>query len=211
MPGRQGFGPCRPGYEPSVPRAMPTDQSPDFRPVGMSGTRSRGIARSGEDTRGNEGPEPPPRAGRTEKVLESTTLRPHPPSMRALALLAGLGLAACATTAGFDARMRALVGVGEGDLVQALGVPEADFTTPDGRRFLQYERLGSRSPQPAPTIGFGVGGFGWHGGWGSGIGIGTSFPVYTPPPECRVTFEMRGGRVVGFSRSGTGCVATPPD
>jgi hypothetical protein len=131
--------------------------------------------------------------------------------MRALVVIAGLGLAACATTAGFDARMQALVGVAEGDLVQALGVPEADFTTPDGRRFLQYERLGNRSPQPAPTIGIGVGGFGWRGGWGSGVGIGTSFPAYAPPPECRVTFEMRGGRVASFSRSGTGCIAAPPD
>lgn len=131
--------------------------------------------------------------------------------MRAIPLLGLLTLAACATTAGFDQRMQALVGAPEGDLVQAIGIPEADFTTPDGRRFLQYERLGSRSPQPAPTIGFGVGGFGWRGGYGSGIGIGTSFPAYAPPPECRVTFEMRGGRVASYSRSGIGCVAVPPD
>ena len=131
--------------------------------------------------------------------------------MRTMLLLAGLTLAACATQAGFDARMQALVGTPEGDLVQALGVPEGDFTTPDGRRFLQYERLGVRSPSPAPVIGLGVGGFGWGGGYGSGIGIGTAFPAYAPPPECRVTFEMRSGRVASYSRSGAGCVATPPD
>lgn len=143
--------------------------------------------------------------------LDSAAIAHHPSVMRAIPLLGLLTLAACATTAGFDTRMQALVGATEGDLVQAVGIPEADFTTPDGRRFLQYERLGSRSPQPAPTIGFGVGGFGWRGGVGSGIGFGTSFPAYTPPPECRVTFEMRGGRVAGYSRSGTGCVAVPPD
>jgi hypothetical protein len=131
--------------------------------------------------------------------------------MRQLLLLAGLGLAACATTAGFDARMQALVGVAEGDLVQAIGVPEADFTTPEGRRFLQYERLGSRSPQAVPAVGVGFGGFGWRGGWGGGMGIGTAVPAYAPPPECRVTFEMRGGRVASYSRAGTGCIAVPPD
>ena len=129
--------------------------------------------------------------------------------MRAMLLLAGLTLAACATQAGFDARMQALVGTPEGDLVHALGVPEADFTTPDGRRFLQYERLGTRAP--TPVMGFGVGGFGWRGGQGTGVGIGTAIPAYVPPPECRVTFEMRGGRVASYSRSGAGCVATPPD
>ena len=131
--------------------------------------------------------------------------------MRVIPLLGALMLTACATSAGFDARMQALVGLPEGDLVQVLGVPEADFTTPEGRRFLQYERLGRRTPEPAPTIGFGVGNFGWHGGWGSGVGIGTSFPVYTRLPECRVTFEIRGGRVASFSRAGVGCVAVPPD
>jgi hypothetical protein len=131
--------------------------------------------------------------------------------MRALLLLAGLGLAACATTAGFDARMQALVGLPEGDLVQTLGVPEADFTTPEGRRFLQYERLGRRAPEAPAVIGFGVGGFGWRGGYGSGVGIGTSFPVYSAPPDCRVTFEIRQGRVAGFTRAGTGCFAVPPD
>lgn len=130
--------------------------------------------------------------------------------MRVIPLLGALLLAACATTAGFDARMQRLVGLNEGDLVQALGVPEADFTTPDGRRFLQYERLGIRTPQPSPTIGFGVGGFGWRGGHGAGLGFGTAFPAYAPPPECRVTFEIRGSRVAGFTRAGTGCLAEPP-
>lgn len=131
--------------------------------------------------------------------------------MRILPLLGALVLAACATTAGFDARMQALVGAAEGDLVRAIGVPEADFTTPDGRRFLQYERLGIRTPAPAPMIGVGVGGFGWRGGYGTGVGLGTAWPVYAPPPECRVTFEIRDGRVAGFTRAGPGCLATPPE
>jgi hypothetical protein len=131
--------------------------------------------------------------------------------MRVLPVLAALALAACATPAGFDARMQSLVGTTEGDLVQQIGIPDGDFTTPDGRRFLQYERLGTAAPSAAPVIGFGVGGFGWRGGYGSGVGFGTAFPAYAPPPPCSVTFEMRGGRVAGFTRRGTGCVATPPD
>jgi hypothetical protein len=130
--------------------------------------------------------------------------------MRAMLLPALLALAACATPAGFDARMQGFVGLTDSDLVQAIGVPDGDFTTTDGRRFLQYDRLGTAAPTPVPTIGFGVGGFGWRGGYGSGVGFGTAFPAYAPPPPCSVTFEMRGGRVAGFSRRGSGCVATPP-
>lgn len=144
-------------------------------------------------------------------ALAPAPRRPHHGWMRALLLLAGLALPGCASQAGFDARMQALVGMPEGDLVQRIGVPEADFTTPEGRRFLQYERLGLRTPTAVPSIGFGVGGFGWRGGYGSGIGIGTTIPAYAPLPECRVTFEVRAGRVIGFSRAGAGCLATPPD
>jgi hypothetical protein len=135
----------------------------------------------------------------------------HIPSMRTPPLLAALALAACATPAGFDARMQGFVGLTEGDLVQQIGVPDGDFTAPDGRRFLQYERLGTAAPVAAPTIGLGVGGFGWRGGFGSGVGIGASYPAFTLPPPCSVTFEILAARVASFSRRGTGCVATPPD
>jgi len=132
-------------------------------------------------------------------------------SMRAILLSAALVLSACATQAGFDARMQGFVGMSEGDLVQAIGVPDGDFTTPEGRRFLQYERLGTAAPTPAPVLGVGVGGFGWRGGFGSGVGIGATYPAFTLPPPCSVTFEIRAARVASFSRRGTGCVATPPD
>lgn len=127
--------------------------------------------------------------------------------MRRLILLAGLTLAACATQTGFEARMQSLVGLSVGDLVQRIGVPDGDFTTPEGRRFLQYERLGTSTPTPMPVIGLGVGGFGWGGGWGGAWGAG--YPAYTPPPPCRVTFEIRDTRVASFTQSGAGCVATP--
>ena len=131
--------------------------------------------------------------------------------MRKLLLLAGLSIAACASQAGFDARMQGLIGLPVGDLVQQVGVPDSDFTTPEGRRFLQYVGLGTSAPTPAPVIGFGVGGFGWRGGYGSGLGIGTGYAAYAPPPPCRVTFEIRDARVASFTRAGNGCVATTPD
>lgn len=131
--------------------------------------------------------------------------------MRRLIPLAGLALAACATQAGFDARMQSLVGLSVGDLVQRVGVPDSDFTTPEGRRFLQYERLGTSVPTPLPVMGFGVGGFGWRGGYGGGWGIGSAYPAYAPPPPCRVTFEIRDARVASFTQAGAGCVATTPD
>lgn len=133
--------------------------------------------------------------------------------MRRWILLAGLTLAACATQAGFDARMQGLVGLPVGDLVQRVGIPDSDFTTPDGRRFLQYERLGTSAPTPMPVIGFGVGGIGWRGAWGGGWGSawGGGYPAYAPPPPCRVTFEIRDARVASFTQAGAGCVATPPE
>lgn len=131
--------------------------------------------------------------------------------MRPLILLAGLALAGCATQAGFDTRMQALVGLPLGDLVEQIGVPDSDFTTPDGRRFLQYERLGSSAPTPAPTFGMGFGGMGWRGGHASSWGWGMGYPAaYLPPPPCRVTFEIRANRVASFTRAGGGCVATEP-
>lgn len=131
--------------------------------------------------------------------------------MRITRLLPLLALAGCATTAGFDQRMGALVGMPEVELVRQLGVPNQVFIA-EGRRFLQYDRVGQ--PQPAmiqPTFGFGVGGFGFNRGLGMGTGIGFGGPAYVyPPPSCSVTFEMAGDRVGSFTRRGDGCVAVPP-
>ena len=131
--------------------------------------------------------------------------------MRIVRLLPLLALSACATTAGFDQRMGAYVGVSEVELVRQLGVPDQTFIA-EGRRFLQYDRVGQ--PQPAmiqPTFGFGVGGFGFGrgGGWGSGIGFGGPAYVY-PPPSCSVTFEMAADRVASYTRRCDGCRAVPP-
>lgn len=125
--------------------------------------------------------------------------------MRA-AFLSILLFAGCATESAFDARLQPLVGRSVDDLVQEVGVPDSDFTTPEGRRFLQYDRLGSQAASVAPAIGFGIGGFGWGGG-GAGVGLGLGAGTAASPAPCRATFEIRADRVVAFSRSGSGCVA----
>ncbi len=61
--------------------------------------------------------------------------------------------------------------------------------------------------QDASAFGHRWGRCGWGGGWG----MGSAYPAYAPPPPCRVTFEIRADRVASFTRSGGGCVATPPD
>ncbi|MBS7811862.1 hypothetical protein [Roseococcus pinisoli] len=109
-----------------------------------------------------------------------------------LAVIALLMLAGCASSAGFDQRMQAYVGRSESDLVASLGVPARTFQTPEGRRFIQYER---RRVQASS-----VGGWGW--GRGGGVDVMTL--------DCNVTFEVTGGRVEGFTSRGNDCVAPSP-
>jgi len=120
--------------------------------------------------------------------------------MRRSLPLAVLALAGCATAAGFDARMQTLLGLPVSELVQRIGVPDGDFTAPDGRRFLQYERLGTSAPTPAPSMGFGMGRYGWGGGGWAGVGHGRHH--LPAAAACRVTFEIQRDRVASFSRSG---------
>lgn len=109
---------------------------------------------------------------------------------RGLVVLAVALLAGCATSAGFDQRMSAYIGRSEGDLVASLSVPARSFQTPEGRRFVQYER---RRVQASS-----MGGWGWRGG------------VDVTTWDCNVTFEVTGGRVEGFTSRGNDCVATAP-
>jgi hypothetical protein len=134
-------------------------------------------------------------------------------------LAAAAGAAGCtmATPAGFDARMRALLGRPESAVVAALGPPT--FTVEDGaERRLRYD-FASAAPQPGPTlippIGAGFGGGGWGGGFGLGVGAGLGPGLGRPrreaPPGCVLTFRVADGRVAGFERQGPGCVMAPPE
>jgi len=126
-----------------------------------------------------------------------------------LAAVAALSLSACATREGFEARQSALIGRSEAELVATLGVPARTYDA-EGRRFLQYEdrRLVSYGGgYPYGGLGFGFGRRGF--GTGLGFGFGAGYPL-VETRGCDTTFELRSGRVVGFSARGNACVATPP-
>lgn len=130
--------------------------------------------------------------------------------IRIAALLAPALLAGCASQAGFDQRMNALVGLPESELVRRIGLPDAAYAA-DGRRFLQYRQLGQQG-QPAvqPVFGVGVGAFSFSRGVGVGTGVGIGTPNLMGPPLCTVVFEVVADRVTGFNRRGDGCQATAP-
>ena len=130
---------------------------------------------------------------------------------RFVALLAPALLAGCATQAGFDQRMGALVGLSQADLVRRVGVPDSVFPA-DGRLFLQYLRLGQQGPATVqPVFGLGVGGFSFSRGVAVGSGFGFGTPAYVwPPPLCTVVFEIVADRVAAFTARGDGCLAVPP-
>jgi len=112
------------------------------------------------------------------------------------AILMVLPLAACAvpTTAAFDARMQALVGKQEVDVITALGVPTRS-TEAGGLRFIEYERrrvVGTPSPGA------------WR--WSSPLA-----GEFIETRDCRVTFTLRDGRVERFDRRGNDCFAMPED
>jgi hypothetical protein len=143
-----------------------------------------------------------------------TQSMPHPKFRRPLAtLILALGIltgCARATPEAFNTRMASLVGRSEADLVAALGVPERTYEA-EGRRFLQYEDRRLVSYPGAAFYGPGYGGFG-------GRRFGSAFNGYysggfAPMVEtraCDVTFELRAGRVAGFTARGNDCVATAP-
>lgn len=121
------------------------------------------------------------------------------------ALLGLVALTACAVPSreGYVARMSGFVGQSEGEVVSALGVPARTHDA-EGRRFLQYEERRLVSYPGSAFIAGGRGGLG-YGGFGYGLGYG--FAPQVESRACDLTFELRGGRVQGFTARGDDCVA----
>ena len=129
--------------------------------------------------------------------------------LRAALLLPALLLLGCATRSGFEARMQALVGQPEAELVRRLGPPDADVAV-QGRRFLRWDRLGIAAPAAiGPGAGFGLGG-GPLSGQGITGGPLTAASLAGPGSACSVRFEVTEGRALGFVAEGMGCEAAPP-
>lgn len=129
-------------------------------------------------------------------------------------LTAGLafGLAGCAVPSLEEkARLNALIGHNETDLLRTFGVPSRAYNA-QGHDFLAYTQGWTDvSGGFGPWGGFGGfggwgggwgGGFGGYGGWGGGFGgIPAEIDTYT----CTTTFEVVGGRVVAWTIRGDGC------
>ena len=129
-------------------------------------------------------------------------------SLPRFAALALLGACASGTPEAFDQRMATYVSRSEAELVAGLGVPSRSYEA-EGRRLLQWDFLRqSSAPAIYPSIGLGFGSFGWgRSGVGVGTGLGAGLGGASPPRGCSVVFEVRGGTVQGFNRTGPGCVA----
>jgi hypothetical protein len=122
----------------------------------------------------------------------------HPPRLPLLALmLVAPMLAGCAQGPTLQERLQRHVGQSELELVTALGVPVRTYDV-EGRRFLQYEQR--RTVFYAEPAAFRPPAYGpWGPRWGWS-------PAAVPATvECDVTFELREGRVTGFSYRGQGC------
>ena len=108
-------------------------------------------------------------------------------------------LAGCARGPSLNERLSTFVGVGEADLVSALGVPVRVHEA-EGRRFLQFEQRRSLTVAPPPSFYYAP----YYGPWGP------QFGYWPGPPSvvqlvCDVTFSLRQGRVEGFTTRGEGC------
>jgi hypothetical protein len=124
--------------------------------------------------------------------------------MRHALLALPVVLAACATAPEDDPNLQragAMIGRTEAELVQAMGVPNNVFEA-DGARFLRFDR---RSAPAFAGLSSGIGlGFG-RGGFGFGLGGGFYEPAPLRTFVCETTYELRGGRVRGFTLRGDGC------
>ncbi len=98
-----------------------------------------------------------------------------------------------------EATLAAYVGDSETDIVRIFGVPTRTYEA-GGHRFLAYDQ-GSVDIVP-PLNSWQPWGWGWGGpGWGYGGG----FPAQVVQRLCETTFEVAGGRVIGFNLRGNAC------
>lgn len=127
------------------------------------------------------------------------------PVVPLLLVAAGLGLGACADTAGQAAieAKYAMIGMPKAELLACAGAPERQAAA-DGKEFLTYtaHRMESRGGP-----GFGVGG--WSGGWGyGGYYAAPAYDSYSR--SCTATFTLVNGRVAQVTYGGDASAGAQP-
>ena len=133
--------------------------------------------------------------------------------MRAIAILALLIVAGCATAEKFKQHMDSTLGYTEGQLIARIGPPDRAYGAGDGTKVLQYTRSASwvipgqsvRTPQTSSTTMTSP-----YGGTYTGTTTTytqTTTPAHVVPLTCVMNFIFRGGVVSSWNSSGNGCKA----
>jgi hypothetical protein len=118
-----------------------------------------------------------------------------------LLIIVVLGLAACGTTAGYEAVLASYVGGPESALIDRWGPPDSVYEA-GGTKYLTYSNNHtSYVPGIPPTY-----------NTTCSFGYCTSIPVggssgYTLDERCRTTFEVEGGTVTSWRWQGNACRA----
>jgi len=118
---------------------------------------------------------------------------------RAIPILAALALSACVNyLAERQARLDRLVGLGELDLVRAMGVPTRAFES-EGTKFLAY--LEQRIDLVPGSYGFRGSPYWGPGGYWGPAGI----PPQAVTLTCETTFTLTAGLVRSYTLRGNAC------
>jgi hypothetical protein len=121
-----------------------------------------------------------------------------------------LGGCAFQTEAQINAELSRHIGQTADQLVREMGVPNRSIETAGHHRFMAYV---TGHQEIYNWGGYGPGWGGWGGGWGGwgwgGPGWGPGWGEWGPADVitygCQTTFELVGGRVIGFTRHGNAC------
>jgi hypothetical protein len=118
-----------------------------------------------------------------------------------LSLIAVAGLAACATTEGYEKILASFVGNPESALIARWGPPDSVYES-NGARYLTYNRSHSSyipgiRPRYSTTC---------NSGYCTSIPIGGS-SGFTLEQRCRTTFEVADGTVTYWRHQGNACRA----
>jgi hypothetical protein len=124
-------------------------------------------------------------------------------------------LSGCATAQGFRDLMDSWIDNPVGDLVQAFGPPQSQYTLPDGSRILSFTQSSTRhmggntTTTPVTTSGI-VYGAGGPTSFSATTYQTTTSPSYTVSRSCTVNFKIDSrGMVRSWQATGDMCVARP--